>query len=311
MDDLLLQKVTIPGPTLASLMHRFSSFTSDTDGLLFGRVSHVIPSSLSDDSDSTSATSTSSSSSTLVATITGFISSGITSSFYDSSGQLDITSLRHLVHPSSNHSLIGWFSARRLSALRPSLREFAVSQSLISKPQFSFPIENNSLKISPCIFLLLTTPFPDHQSLIHTFDYRVFQFRTTSKTFDAKPLDVINIGPAFRGHYSAFCPNSHLPYLMCDPRDSPMKEDGNLRHMKKLSDEQKELDMYVEGYALENLRKLMGSQATSYTSGLEELYEKMLGKLNSLARLVESSSARVLEQEKHNTKLRYKVAGLE
>ncbi|GMH26532.1 hypothetical protein Nepgr_028375 [Nepenthes gracilis] len=318
MGDHVLQKVTIPGPTLASLIHRVFSSPGDSDGLLFGRVSHIIPSSLSDDADLISTTSSASSgySSTLVATVTGFISPGTTCSFYDSSGHLDISSLRRLVHL-SNHPLIGWFSARRRCPLSPSLREFSVSQSLTSKTQFSFPVQNiTSSEISPCIFLLLTTPFPDGQTPIHSYDYRAYQFRISSKSFDAKPLGIINIGPAFRGHYSAFCPNSQLPYLSCDYRDSPMKEDSrevseSLNQMKKLLVYQKELDVYVEGYSVGSLNALMGSQATNYVTGLEELYEKMLAKLDSLAKLVENSSAKVLEQENHNIRLRYKVAGLE
>ncbi|GAB2296031.1 hypothetical protein Dimus_030169 [Dionaea muscipula] len=309
MEELSLQKVTIPGPTLASLMNRFSSSPADADGLLFGRVSEVVTHHFSDDIDSTSAASTSS---TLVATVTAFITPGTTCSFYDSSGQLNTASLRRLVqHTSANHFLIGWFSARRRSPLRLSLREFSVSLSLTSKSQFSSPIDGcSSLKISPCIFLLLTTPFPDHQNPIHTFDFRAYQFRVSSQSFDAKPFDIINIGPDFRGHYSSFCPSSQFPYLSYDDgRGSPMKEDEKtLSEMKKQLEDQKVLDLYTEGYAVENLSRLMGSQTAA---GLEEFYEKMLAKLDSLARSVESSSAKVLEQENRNTELRYKAIGLE
>lgn len=78
----------------------------------------------------------------------------------------------------------------------------------------------------------------------------------------------------------------------------------------ELSD-QKELDLCAEGFEVGRLNRLMGSQAANYTAELEDLYNKMLAKLDGLSRLVESSSVKVLEQEQHNMKLRLKVAGLE
>uniref|UniRef100_A0A803MK29 Uncharacterized protein n=1 Tax=Chenopodium quinoa TaxID=63459 RepID=A0A803MK29_CHEQI len=227
MDDLPLQKVTISGPTLSSLINRFASSPSNTQGLLFGKFS-LHTSSLSDESPSPSL-----SPSSLIATITGFISSGNSSG--NSSG--DLASLLRRTH---HRHVIGWFSGRRRSPLRPSLHEFAVSQSLSSE--------------SPRVFLLLTTPFNDTQSLIHTHEYRVYHFVRLENSFETTPLDVVNIGPAFRGQYGAFSPNSELPCLPCNFQD-----------------------------------------AVSYVSGVEELYEKMLAKLDCLATQVEGSSSKVLE----------------
>lgn len=74
---------------------------------------------------------------------------------------------------------------------------------------------------------------------------------------------------------------------------------------------QKQLDMCAEGFDIRRLNKLMGTEATNYTSELEDLYGKMLAKIDGLSRSVEQTSAKVLEQENHNMRLRYKVAGLE
>lgn len=93
-----------------------------------------------------------------------------------------------------------------------------------------------------------------------------------------------------------------------------MAEDEKLESLvsiKRGLKDQKELDLCAEGFEIGRLNKLMGSDASNYTAELEHLYDKMLVKLDSLARLVETSSAKVLEQENHNMKLRYKVAGLE
>lgn len=89
-----------------------------------------------------------------------------------------------------------------------------------------------------------------------------------------------------------------------------MDEDKTGESLKHLKD-QKELDMLAEGFEVGSLSLSMGSEAANYTSGLEVLYEKMLVKLDSLARLVEKSSAKVTEKENHNMKLRYRLAGLE
>ncbi|XP_028764115.1 uncharacterized protein LOC114722546 isoform X2 [Neltuma alba] len=305
MDELPLHKISISGPTLASIIQRFSTSPGAVDGLLFGHVTYVTPSTLSDDSASES--------STLVATITGFLCPGTINSFYDSTGAVELHSLRRLLSdPVLNHhpSLIGWFSGRRKTHPRPSMREFAVAVSLSSMTQLAFPVKNapGSTNFNPCVFLLLASPLSDQS--IHTHEYRAYQFRRGTESFDPKSMDIVNIGPAFRGHYGSFSPIAPFPALACDFRNSPMSEDRDeriLNQMKKFSKDQRELDMGADGFDVGSLNRLVGSEAASYTSGLEDLYEKMLVKIENLARQVERSSARVLEQENHNRKLRYKI----
>nr|KYP42795.1 hypothetical protein KK1_035777 [Cajanus cajan] len=298
MDDPPLQKIAISGPTLASLMERFSSAPSAVDGLLYGHVTHLPP-TLSDDSSSSSSSSTP----TLLATVTGFLSSP---SFHDSSGTVLPASLR----PHQQHSsLLGWFSGRRRSPLRPSMREFSVTSSLSSLSQFSSQIQNPHSPnppslFPPCIFLLLASPPSEHvPSHVHTHEYRAFQFRPAAQRFEPRSLDVVNIGPAFRGHYGAFSPNSRLPPLDCALRGSPMSDGGEderlgrrLGRMKRAAKDQRELDECARGFDVGRLGRMMGSDARSYTEGLEELYQEMLVKLVDLTSLVERSSAKVLEQ---------------
>ncbi|GMY25602.1 TPRXL [Fagus crenata] len=315
MEDLPIEKIAISGPTLASLIQRFSSSPGPIDGLLFGHVSLLTPSTLSDDS-STPSTSTStsflpsssSSSLTLIATITSFLSL----SFSSPSGLVNPLVLPP--PPSSHLSLLGWFSARRRSPLRPSLREFSASHSLSSLPDLSFPILNfpsspPSLS-SPCIFLLLSSPI--HDQSIHTHEYRAYQFRSSSVSFDPKSIDVVNIGPAFRSHYGAFSPNAPFPLLPCELRNSMIEDEKEEKEKEEerlsVTKDQTQLDACAEGFEVGRLSKLMGNEAANYSAGLEDLYEKMLAKIETLARQVEQSSAMVFEQENHNRKLRYKVA---
>ncbi|GKV22065.1 hypothetical protein SLEP1_g31967 [Rubroshorea leprosula] len=303
MNDLALQKIAVSGPTLASMIERINSSPGDTDGLLFGDVASITPTTLSDDPSQTH------SDSLLVATISGFLCFNSPLSFYDSAGRVDPTRITtHL----NQKTLIGWFSSRRKTPLRPSMREFSVTYSLYSIPNLSLPIQNPnfSFNFRPSIFLLFTTPLQDQ--LIHTNQYRAYQFLSPKQCFNPVSIDIVNIGPAFRGHYGSFSPNSALPFLSCELRNSTAmnedRADSYLSGMKQAAKDQAELDMCAEGMEIGKLSQLMGPQAANYTAGLEQLYEKMLAKIESLSRLVEASSAKVLEQENQNRKLRLKVA---
>ncbi|XP_048127513.1 uncharacterized protein LOC115749273 [Rhodamnia argentea] len=326
MDDLPLQKIAISGPTLSSLLQRVSSSPADADGLLFGHISPVAPSTLSDDPSSAATAASTSNSAALVATVTSFLCPGCPLSFFDSLGRLLFPSLLH----HSQHRLIGWFSSRRRSRLQPSMRDFNVAASLSSDPSLSFPIDASD-GFSPRVFVLFSTPPLD--SAIHTHEYRAFQFRTAADTFEPRSIDVVNIGPGFRGHYGNFSPNSSFPWLACDSRGSSMmQEDGkeerlseirqvaknqneidlieHLSEMRQAAKYQNDIDLVAEGFPIAKLGRLMGPEASSYTAGLEEMYEKMLTKIDSLARLVENSSAQVLQMEQHNSKLRAEIAGI-
>lgn len=136
-------------------------------------------------------------------------------------------------------------------------------------------------------------------------------------------MDVINIGPAFRGHYGAFSPISPFPLLSCPVKDRDLspsrkmvidevdKSKESLSSLRKVAKEQQKLDLVAEGFEVGRLNKLVGNEGSSCTSELEDLYGKMLAKLEGLARLVEKSSALVLEQEHRNMKLQNKFSGLE
>ncbi|XP_042512504.1 uncharacterized protein LOC122087434 [Macadamia integrifolia] len=315
MDDPPVQRIAISGPTLASIIQRFSSSNGDVDGLLFGHVTHLTPSNLPDDDGPASSSSTSSFSDsplTVVATITCFLCSGTVSSFYDSLGRLDLNTLRRFLgNRGPGQSLIGWFMGRRRTPPRPSMREYSVSASLCNKALNLVPPDDplSPFNLPPCVFVVFSTPFSNQ--LIHTHEHRAFQFRRSTCVFEPKSLDVVNIGPAFRGHYGAFSPNSPFPWLSCGSSDSKEKSSESLSQIRRASKEQQLLDSCAKGYEIGRLSRLMGSEAANYTSELEGLYGKMLAKLEGLARLVEQSSAMVIEQENQNVKLRLKVAGLE
>ncbi|GAV76888.1 hypothetical protein CFOL_v3_20361 [Cephalotus follicularis] len=302
-----LQKIAISGPTLASLIQRVSTSPGDVDGLLFGHVTQMTHSSLSDDTTAPSSSSTTDFPSNLIATITTFLCFNSTLSFYTPLGDLH----PHHPQPHPHHPLLGWFSARRKTPLRPSMREFSVTNSLSSN--ITFPITDSrqpSANFAPSLFLLLTTPLHDH--IIHTHEYRAYQFSPFSRRFDPKSIEVVNIGPGFRGHYGNFTPKAALPWMSCELRcPSAMNEDSkegeggeNLLYLKQALKDQEVMDLSAEGFDVRNLSRLMGPEAASYTAGLEDFYEKMLAKIDSLARLVESSEAKILGQVDHNRQLR-------
>lgn len=81
-----------------------------------------------------------------------------------------------------------------------------------------------------------------------------------------------------------------------------MNEDRNEESLseKKQAAKEQEVDVCAEGFGIANLRRLMmGSEASHHTEGLEDLYEKMLAKIENLATQVEKSNAMVLEQVSH------------
>ncbi|XVF76890.1 hypothetical protein PTKIN_Ptkin13bG0303500 [Pterospermum kingtungense] len=303
MDDIVLQKIAISGPTLASMIQHLSSSHADVDGLLFGHVSCIAPSTISDDS------AQSPSDSQLVATISSFLTFPYLVSFYDALGRVDSSRLT-LTH--FNHKpLIGWFSSRRRTPLRASMRESSVTRSLSSIPDLSLPIQNANLNslFAPSIFLLFTTPVQDQ--CIQTNQYQAFHYQYSKLCFNPVSVDIVNLGPAFRGHYESFSPTSPLPFLNCELRSlTAMNEDRNEGNLivKETEKDQSELDMCAEGMQIGRVSRLIGPDAINYTAGLEDFYEKMLSKIESLARLVEASSVKIFEQENHNRKLRYKVA---
>ncbi|XP_047158528.1 histone acetyltransferase KAT6A-like [Vigna umbellata] len=202
-----LQKIAIFGTTLASLIQRFSTSPSTIHGLLFGHVTHL-PTTPSDDSSYVVPT--------LLATVTDFLYSP---SFHESFD----TVIPYALHPHS--SILAWLSARLRSALRPSMREFSVTSSLLSLSQFSVSINNSNPNLKsnspeqpslfpPCVFLLLASPLFHNTpfSHVHTHEYHAFQFFTEARWFEPRSLDIVNIDPAFRGHYGAFSPTSSLSH---------------------------------------------------------------------------------------------------
>ncbi|CAN8270005.1 unnamed protein product [Cochlearia groenlandica] len=313
MDDLSLEKIEISGPTLASLIQRASSSPSDVDGLIFGQIHRIVSSNLSDDSPAESSFASSSSSDHLVATVTSFLCSGKNVSFYDPLGKIDPRRIDFLRDDSPDR-LIGWFSARRRTTNRPSMREISVASSLAS--QFHLPIDDsrdfNSTKIASCVFFLLTTP--TLEQVIHTHEYRAYQFRSSNRRLEPRSIAIVNIGPAFRGHYSSFSPKSRFPPLLCEMRSSAMsvdRDEGSLSAKKQAGKDQKEIDALSDGFQVRNLNRLVGAEAANYTGGIEDMYERMLAKIESLACDAENSSAMVFEQDKLNRKLRYRVAEIE
>ncbi|XP_058075510.1 uncharacterized protein LOC131223929 isoform X2 [Magnolia sinica] len=298
-EDPQFQNLSIPGPTLASLIQRSISSSTDIDGLLFGHVTHYTPSSLSD-----SPTPNPTPSPRLTATITSFLSSSNPLSFYNSLGIVHLPSIRRILPPSIVHpspTILGFFISRRSTPLRPSMREHAISCSL-AQTLASLPTNTDdplshfiSPSSPPHLFLLLISSSSPSLS-IHTHEYRAFQLRRTSHpVLDPVSLHVINIGPAFRSHYGAFCPSSPFPWL---PFGTSLEEADreSLNRVRRTSKEQQGLDACAEGFELGRLSRLIGSEAGNYTSEVECLYSKMLAKLEGLAMAVEKSSARVLDQ---------------
>ncbi|KAL9263593.1 hypothetical protein AKJ16_DCAP03799 [Drosera capensis] len=261
-----LQTLQIPGPTLAALLHLCSTTTTPLSGHLFGHLSL----SLSPISDSSP-----SSSPTLILTLSSFLSSSSSSATTTSS------------------SLIGAFASRRRSPLRLSLLDCHHCLNSINQNQSQHHDHD------PFVFLLVTN---NDQTLIDTFEFKAFQFRVSKMLFDPIAVEIVNIGPEFRAGYGSFSPKSRLPYLE-GGMGSPMREERevSLGALKREEEEGMALEAYAEGYDVGSLGRLMGGMNVE---GIEELYERMLRRLEGLARKVEVSEEKVIQKEKRNNRLR-------
>ncbi|XP_078435998.1 BRISC complex subunit Abro1-like protein [Wolffia australiana] len=290
MEGSSIQKISIWGTTLASLIQRFSSSSWDGDGLLLGRVTRLPPPDPTDDEPSSSTSPFCS------AIITNFFCFDRPMNFYDSLGRVDRPKLQRILSQMQwpeNCAILGWFSSRRSSGFRPSMRERAISISLskaIAAPD----------RGGRCVFMLISSSTGSQS--IHTHDYRAYTLESIGGgcALNATPLEVVNLGPDFRCRYNIFSPESSFPWMNCGSGSSEFLGDKSLLISKKIYRDSASLAAYTEGYTLESLRRMVGANGERQKTDVEQLYESMLLKLEGLAKLVEKSSAEILEQEDRN-----------
>uniref|UniRef100_A0ACD5YBM3 Uncharacterized protein n=1 Tax=Avena sativa TaxID=4498 RepID=A0ACD5YBM3_AVESA len=274
-------KLSISGAALAALLHRCAAATGDCDGLLFGRAFRppAPAPTFSDYDDHAPAAPP------LSISVSGHSSLSQPSSLSDPLGRF------HPPSPSAPPPL-GFFSSRRRAPLRPSMRELSLASSLSKTLQ---PLAH------PLLFILVC-PSASRDLSTHSFDYRAFLLRG-SRLVPAS-LTVVNVGPGFRDQYHSFAPESPFPLLPTQPPPAPQGGDGHSIR------EQKAVDAMVEGFGLGRLQGLIGAAAGQAVE-MDGMYAGMLRRLEKLAKEVEKSNQRVLDQEKRNLLLRHRSAGLE
>jgi BRISC complex subunit Abro1 len=263
-----MTKITISGAALAALLHRCGAAAGDCDGLLFGRASHLpAPSPSLSDYDHDHATAPPASA--LSISVSGHRSLSHPSSLSDPLGRFNSPS------PTSASAPVGFFSSRRSTALRPSMREITVAHSL-----------SKSLSPAHPLLVLLVSP---SSNPTHSYDYRVFLL-AGSRLVPAS-LTVVNVGPGFRDQYHSFTAESPLPWLPPLQPSSP----AAAGHAHTTIAEQKAVDATVDGFGLKRLQGIV-STAAGQSAEMDGMYAGMLRRLEKLAREVEKSNLRVLEQ---------------
>lgn len=270
-------KLSISGAALAALLHRCAAATGDCDGLLLGRASRLpAPIHSLSDYDHTPAPSAPS----LCISVSGHSSLSHPSSLSDPLGRFHQT-------PSAPGPL-GFFSSRRRTPLRPSMRELSLAHSL-----------SKTLPLTHPLLFLLVSPSSSPNLSTHSFDYRAFLL--VGSRLVPTSLSVVNVGPGFRDQYHSFSAESPMPWL--PTRQSSPAGGHNIG-------EQKAVEGMVDGFGLGRLEGVVGS-AAGQASEMDDMYAGMLRRLEKLAREVEKSNLRVLEQENRNLLLRFRFAGLE
>ncbi|CAL4904626.1 unnamed protein product [Urochloa decumbens] len=273
--------LSISGAALAALLHRCAAATGDCDGLIFGRASHLPapPAALSDYDDLAAAPPAPE----LSISVSGHCSLSHPSSLSDPLGRF---------HPPSSADLsaaVGFFSSRRRTPLRPSMREAALAHSL-----------SKTLATAHPLLFILVSPSASPGLSTHTYDYRAFLL-LASRLVPAS-LTVVNVGPGFRDQYHAFYPQSPMPCL-------PIPQPSSGQPHTHTIGEQKAVDEMVDGFGVGRLQGILGS-AAEQAAEMDGMYAGMLSKLEKLAKEVEKSNQRVLEQEKRNLLLRSRYAGM-
>ncbi|CAK9196425.1 unnamed protein product [Sphagnum troendelagicum] len=336
--DIVVERVAISGATLSLIIQSFSSSEGDCDGLLFGHVQRRSTLDLVDDETGPQAPRDE-----LTASVTGHCCTGRVMSFYDGAGGIDVSKVTKMVGERDERggdAPIGWFVGRRESPLRPSMRESAVTANLRTMPAVVAAAVNvdmgrNRIVVpssSPCLFLIFSESLSS--SATHTHEYRAFQYRRKASGggwFEPCTIEIVNIGPAFRGSYDSFAPVAPFPRFL-KPSDigggvgmesSPRYSEEGLRRSygkgettdvingkeKKGSQQQEAeqalLDMYSQDFSVDRLQKLISSGGKGgHVQELEDLYTKMLKKLEGLAKQVCESSDALVAKEAENVKLR-------
>ncbi|KAE8810609.1 hypothetical protein D1007_12832 [Hordeum vulgare] len=255
-------KLSVSSQAFAALLECCGTAAGDCDGLLLGRAARppAPPPSFSDDDDSAA---TSSSAPTLSISITGHTSLARPSSLSDALG-------RFQPYSPARPATVGFFSSRRSATRRPSMREVAVARSL-----------SKSLALTHPLVFLLVAPSASSNHSIHSFDYRAFLL-VDSRLYPTS-LQVVNVGPGFRGQYHTFAAESPMPWLPHPPAKSYSIGD------------QKAMDGMMDAFGLGRVEALVAS-ATGQSTEVEEMYSGMLRRLERLAREAEGSKKLVRRQ---------------
>ncbi|KAM3368085.1 hypothetical protein ACQJBY_016563 [Aegilops geniculata] len=256
-------KLSVSSQAFAALLDCCGTAAGDCDGLLFGRAARPsAPPSFSDDDDS----GATSSAPTLSICITGHASLARPSSLSDALG-------RFQPYSPARPATVGFFSSRRSAARRPSMREVAVARSL-----------SKSLALTHPLVFLLVAPSASSNLSIHSFDYRAFLL-VDSRLFPTS-LQVVNVGPGFRGQYHTFAAESPMPWLPRPPAKGFSIGD------------QKAMEGMMDAFGLGRVEALVAS-ATGQATEVEEMYSGMLRRLERLAREAEGGKKLVRRQEEH------------
>lgn len=171
---------------------------------------------------------------------------------------------------------------------------------------------------SPCIFFLFTES--SDANSIHTHGYRAFQYRTKlsgAGCFETRSVNIVNIGPAFRGLYDSFAPVAPFPWFL---KPSALDGEGSDEGLRRLSmvahnatvrmdgppgADQALLDMYSQDFSVGRLHSLISTEEQGGSvRELEALYRTMLRKLDVLAKQVCEGNEVIFEQELANSKLK-------
>jgi hypothetical protein len=205
------------GTVLSAMVHSAGANQGDVEGLLFGSRQTRTTSVASDSQEAIQHSETS------------FVVSSFTAapsfSFYSRDGTVDAAVIQQIAEQRSHLQLLGWFVCRRNTALKPSIREFAVHQSLIAATRSR--MQKCSIGIDDrLLFGMLTFKLAESSST-QSLEYTFGEWTSSTGEFDAqrpenntcfvkRGVQILNLPRNAQAAYEELVPNSSSVGLSID-----------------------------------------------------------------------------------------------
>ncbi|KAJ5066693.1 abraxas family member [Anaeramoeba ignava] len=188
-------QLLISGPTFASLCYDIARSERDIKGIFFGRSKQSIVVTIED----THKEQEQIINTTIIQSFVLFGKNQKNSSFVSNDSKIDRKMIQDIINSKQKNQeiMLGWFSFRRNTVLRPSIKEIFIHQQISD-----FLIKEQKLPILP-IFAIMNEYLSAQKSTV-SFDYRFLVFDQKVKNYLPVQIEVLNLKETTSEEYSQF-----------------------------------------------------------------------------------------------------------